>query len=443
MTKQANQADQRGPSWLKTWWRIVDTKVGIIPAPVFVVLGVVLSCFAIQGNVPTEAAVMMAILAFLSFGLGEIGKHLPLFKFLGAPAIFATFIPSYLVYKHWLPAEIVKDVVGFTKSTNFLYLFISAIIVGSIFGMDRKILIQGFLRILIPISVGTVCAAAVGTGAGTLLGLGPKHSFFFVVLPIMCGGIGEGAIPLSVGYSDILKLPQAELFAQVLPPVMLGSLTAILFAGTLNYLGSKRPNLTGRGRLQLHERDDFAGLVSPETHLIDTADVAAAGITAITIYIVGLLAYRQLGWPAAVVMLFLTVILKVARVASPRLQQGAYAVYRIFAVGVTYPLLFAIGAALTPWESLVAALAVPNLITIAVTVTTMVATGFFTARWINLYPIDTAIVNLCRCGQGGTGDVAILTAAERMQLMPFAQVATRIGGGLTVIIALLLFAIYH
>jgi Na+/citrate or Na+/malate symporter len=211
----------------------------------------------------------------------------------------------------------------------------------------------------------------------------------------------------------------------------------------LNYLGSKRPNLTGRGRLQLHERDDFAGLVSPETHLIDTADVAAAGITAITIYIVGLLAYRQLGWPAAVVMLFLTVILKVARVASPRLQQGAYAVYRIFAVGVTYPLLFAIGAALTPWESLVAALAVPNLITIAVTVTTMVATGFFTARWINLYPIDTAIVNLCRCGQGGTGDVAILTAAERMQLMPFAQVATRIGGGLTVIIALLLFAIYH
>jgi Na+/citrate or Na+/malate symporter len=37
---------------------------------------------------------------------------------------------------------------------------------------------------------------------------------------------------------------------------------------------------------------------------------------------------------------------------------------------------------------------------------------------------------------GGAGDVAILTAANRLQMMPFAQVATRIGGGIMVVIAL-------
>ena len=57
-----------------------------------------------------------------------------------------------------------------------------------------------------------------------------------------------------------------------------------------------------------------------------------------------------------------------------------------------------------------------------------------------MYPIECAVVNACHSGQGGTGDVAILTAANRMQLMPFAQIATRIGGALTVTLALIAMA---
>jgi Na+/citrate or Na+/malate symporter len=104
---------------------------------------------------------------------------------------------------------------------------------------------------------------------------------------------------------------------------------------------------------------------------------------------------------------------------------------------VTYPLLFAIGVSLTPWDKLVAAFNLPYLITIVATVTTIIATGFFVGRWMNMYPIDTAIVTACHSGQGGTGDVAILTAANRMQLMPFAQIATRIGGAITVTLVLI------
>ena len=43
----------------------------------------------------------------------------------------------------------------------------------------------------------------------------------------------------------------------------------------------------------------------------------------------------------------------------------------------------------------------------------LVVTGFVVGRWVKLYPIEAAIVNACRCGQGGTGDVAILTVIAK------------------------------
>ena len=123
-----------------------------------------------------------------------------------------------------------------------------------------------------------------------------------------------------------------------------------------------------------------------------------------------------------------------------QLQQGAFVVYKFFSTAVTYPLLFAIGVALTPWDKLMAAFTLPTLITIICTVVTLMGTGFLMARRLGMYPIDVAIVNACHSGQGGTGDVAILTAANRMQLMPFAQIATRIGGAITVTLVLIALA---
>src|ERR1700678_135339 len=109
-------------------------------------------------------------------------------------------------------------------------------------------------------------------------------------------------------------------------------------------------------------------------------------------------------------MLFAAVALKLAHGVSPQLKEGALVVYRFFSVAVTYPLLFAIGVALTPWQTLVSAFNLFNVITIAATVVTLVASGFLIAHRLRMYPIDAAIVVACHSGQGGTGDVAILTA---------------------------------
>jgi malate:Na+ symporter len=221
-----------------------------------------------------------------------------------------------------------------------------------------------------------------------------------------------------------------------------GSLSAILFSGLLNWLGEKMPHLTGNGMLQpAHEDNDAPKEEIPSAPDVNT--VAAAAITAISLYLVGLLCHRLLGLPAPVAMLFVAVFAKVGRFFSPNLQGGARIVYQFFSTAVTYPLLFAIGTAMTPWDKLMAAINVPNVITIVCTVATLMGTGFVVGKWLKMYPIDAAIVSACHSGQGGTGDVAILTASNRMSLMPFAQIATRIGGALTVAVTLLVLSRMH
>jgi malate:Na+ symporter len=432
---QAPQASRR--FWPEGWWRLMEFRIGIIPLPVFIVMGALIAGFVATGKISSEISMAIVVFSFFGFLCAELGKRIPIIRNIGAAAIFATFIPSALVYYKVLPEPIIKMTTEFTKSSNFLYLFIASIIVGSILSMNRSVLIKGFVKIFIPLAIGSVAAMIVGTLVGTALGLGTQHTFFYIVVPIMAGGVGEGAIPLSVGYGEILHRDQGELFATILPPVMLGSLTAIVLAGTLNYVGKRYPQLTGEGRLQPGEHDQMDAHQEEITGHMDVTHIAAAGVTAVTLYVVGIMCQRLFGLPAPVAMLFIAVIIKLTQAVSPQLQQGAFVVYKFFSTAVTYPLLFAIGVSLTPWDKLMAAFTLPTLLTIISTVATLMGTGALVGRFLKMYPIETAIINACHSGQGGTGDVAILTAANRMQLMPFAQIATRIGGAITVTLVLI------
>jgi malate:Na+ symporter len=433
---------ERAPArfWPQGWWKLVDFRIGVVPLAIYVLLAALVTFFiARDGKLASDLPTMIAVLALGGFGCAEIGKRLPVIRNLGAAAIFATFVPSYLAFAHLLPDGILKPVAEFTKASNFLYLFIAAVIVGSIFGMDRQVLIKGFIKIFVPLAVGSVVAGTVGTLVGVALGLGAYHTFFYIVIPIMAGGVGEGAIPLSIGYSEILHQEQGLLFAQVLPPIMLGSLTAILLAGALNWVGKKQPHLTGEGRLQPGVGEELIpGEEKAAAAAVDPAAIAAAGLTAIALYLLGIACFKLFGLPGPVAMLFIAVVVKLTRAVPPTLQLAGQTVYKFFSTAVTYPLLFAIGVSMTPWDKLVAAITPANITVIISTVATLMATGFFVGRRLGMYPIEAAIVNATHSGQGGTGDIAILTAANRMQLMPFAQIATRIGGAITVTLTLIL-----
>jgi Na+/citrate or Na+/malate symporter len=142
-------------------------------------------------------------------------------------------------------------------------------------------------------------------------------------------------------------------------------------------------------------------------------------------------------------MLLLAVLAKLGKLVPPTMERGARWVYRFFANAGTYPLIFCVGVVLTPWKPMVAAFSPAICATVLASVVTLAATGFLLARRAAMHPIETAIICVCHAGAGGTGDVAILTAGKRLNLMATAQVATKIGGFATVTVALLTFPRFY
>ena len=90
--------------WPEGWWKLMELRIGILPLPVFLILLAVIAWFTRSGGkFPGEICMMMSVLAVGGFACGELGKRLPVLRHFGAAAIFATFIPSYLVHAKILP----------------------------------------------------------------------------------------------------------------------------------------------------------------------------------------------------------------------------------------------------------------------------------------------------------------------------------------------------
>ncbi len=137
-------------------------------------------------------------------------------------------------------------------------------------------------------------------------------------------------------------------------------------------------------------------------------------------------------------MIICAVILKLTKPMPAQMELGAYQINRFMSTNLTFAILVAMGALLVSWDQLVASFNLGYIAICTTTVLAMIASGYFVGARLNMYPIEAAIVTACHSGLGGTGDVAILGAADRMGLMAFAQISTRVGGAIMIVIATLL-----
>ncbi|WP_068784627.1 2-hydroxycarboxylate transporter family protein [Paenibacillus phocaensis] len=422
--------------------KMLRLKIGVIPLPIYIVLALIIIAAAAVGELPNDMIGGLAVIMIMGMLLSHLGFKLPLLKNIGGPAILSLMVPSFLVFWNVLNPPVVDAVNTLMKTSNFLYLYIACLVAGSITGMNRQTLISGFIRIFIPMIAGTAAAIAAGLGVGLLFGYTAHHTLFYIVVPIIGGGVGEGILPLSIAFSQILGGESGQYVAQMIPAAVIGNVFAIIGAGILKKMADKNPAITGNGVLVREKDGKKLGGSNYDSEKIDFALMGGGLLFACSLFITGSLLSPYVGIPGPILMIFGAALLKISKLLPYKIEQGAYHLYKFVSGTLTWPLMVGLGILYIPLEDVAALISIPYVLVCASVITAMILTGYFVGKWIRMYPVEAAIVTGCRGGLGGTGDVAILSASGRMELMPFAQISTRIGGALTVVAATLLISVW-
>lgn len=409
-------------------------KIGSVPFPVYLTLATLIFITGYLQQLPVNMLGGFAVILTMGWLLGTIGANIPVLKNFGGPAILSLLVPSILVFFNLLNPNVLEVTNVLMKQANFLYFYIACLVCGSILGMNRKILIQGLFRMIIPMLLGMICAMAVGTVVGILLGMEWKHALFYVVTPVLAGGIGEGILPLSLGYSAITGVSSEQLVAQLIPATIIGNFFAIMCTALLSRFGEKHPSYSGQGQLvKAGKGEDMSDALQDNSGQLDIKLMGGGVLTACSLFIAGGLLQHLTGFPGPVLMIILAAMLKYMNVIPQETQNGAKQLYKFISGNFTFPLMAGLGLLYIPLKDVVATLSWQYFIVVISVVFTVISVGFFVSRFLNMHPVEAGIISACQSGMGGTGDVAILSTADRMNLMPFAQVATRLGGAITVI----------
>lgn len=393
---------------------------------------------------------MIGAFAFMAVAgaiLNELGNRLPIIKtYLGGGPIVIIFGMAYLNYAKILPAATATTISDFMSKFAFLDWYIAALITGSILGMSRKLLIKASGRYVPAILAGVAVALGLVGLVGGITGFGWKQAVLFIGVPIMGGGMGAGAVPLSSIYGGSLGQDPASLLSMMIPAVALGNAMAIVAAGLLNRLGKAKPQHTGNGQLMIVKDDSILKSDTQDRAALKLETLGTGLLLAGTFYIIGLFLgqLNTMLLPAFQVHSFAWMIISVALVKASgllpaRFEDAAYQWFRFIMTNFTGVLLVGIGVSYTNLGQIISAFTPTYLLLVFTVILGAVIGTWFVGRMVGFYPIESSITaGLCMANMGGTGDVATLGAADRMELMPFAQISSRIGGAMMLILATLL-----
>ena len=399
--------------------------------------------------------IMFSALAVFGLLFGEIGDRIPFWNdFIGGGTILVFFMAAVFGTYKLVPENFMSavDIFYGDQPVNFLEMFIPALIVGSVLTVDRKTLIKSISGYIPLIIIGVVGASIGGIVVGFIFGKSPIDVIMNYVLPIMGGGTGAGAVPMSQMWASQTGRPASEWFGFAISILSIANVFAIICGALLKKLGEVKSSLTGNGKLLIDNSKEAVKdkEVDVKPELTDTtAAFILTGVLFMVAHILGEL------WAAfakshnikfelhrLVFLILLTIFLNIANVVPDKIKAGAKRMQTFFSKHTIWILMAAVGFT-TDVKEIIKAAAPSNVLIALAIVLSAVGLIMLVARKMKFYPVEAAITaGLCMANRGGAGDVAVLGAADRMDLMSFAQISSRIGGAVMLVLGSVLFGLF-
>ncbi|MCI1984940.1 MAG: 2-hydroxycarboxylate transporter family protein [Lactobacillus sp.] len=418
--------------------------IGLSPVSFLVIFAVVIVCMYLD-VLPAGITGGLAVVIPLAAILSEIGKRLPIIRsYFGGSAFVALFGSSLLVYLHVLPTTTIKAVSDFTGDPiNFLNYGIVVLIAGSLLGLDRGSLRAAIVRYL-PCIIACQAAAIVAVYVvAWIIGFNPTEAMFFVALPVLGGGIGAGAIPMSQMISSTWHTSSSALLAEMSSSIALANAFAIIFGGLMNRLGKVKSSWSGDGKLIARGKLEIQD-VEMESKTDDYQKLGVGILVSVIFMCVGTLLnhfvplIHEFAW-----MIILCCILKLSGKLPTYIEEACYNWQQLFIKNFGNVILVCLGVSEVKMADVLNAVTSTRVILILAAVVGGCVAAMAMGKLLGFYPIEAGITTgLCSTDMGGTGDLAILGAAHRMELLPYSAISTRIGGAVILILSGILARIF-
>ncbi len=403
------------------------SKVAGLPLAVYLILLIITLGAAFLGALPQNILGAMLLLMVLGEGLNKIGNTLPVVRTYLGGSVVCIFGGAILAYLNLIPAEPMALMDKFVNEQGFLIFYISALITGSLFGIDRDLLLKGSVRLL-PVGIlAVVCGAVVCGILGVLGGQGFWQNVLYIAAPMTSGGMTAGTVPLSNVFGEVLGLDAGDVLTRMAPATVLGNCFAVIFAGLLNNLGERCPRLTGHGQLV----NDGKPAVKRATGTPTLESMMAGLLLAMGFYTLGSICRSLVpAVPIYAWMILLVILVKSLRLLPEWLENAACHWGNFVIKAWTAAALFGIGITLIDLQTILHNMTVVYFLTVLTVEIVITLVAAFAGKAVGFYPLESAVCGMCSTNMGGSGNVAVLSGAHRMELLPFAQIITRGCGAL-------------